>query len=216
MNRETLFKSIGQVDEQTLIETESYKKMPSNRVVFRLIAASLAIVLMVFGFSYLFPKDHSSQTLSSWFVITAQAAEGDWNKLDLNDGFFNSGGTNQTISLFPADVPLFEFVIKPSAWDKYQEEYWNFVIEVSYNGNIVDSLDDHIVVFHQIPIAGSDAPYAHEVKGWVEEPTDIVITISDRESGMLVEQQTVHVCYVPESHAYELTVTNVQTNDMNK
>lgn len=54
------------------------------------------------------------------------------------------------------------------------------------------------------------------MKGWVEEPTDIVITISDRESGMLVEQQTVHVCYVPESQSYELTVTNVQTNDMNK
>lgn len=216
MNKETLFKSIGQIDDQTLIETESYKKTPSNRVAFRLIAASLAIVLMVFGFSYLFPKDQPTQTLSSWFVITAQAVEGDWNELDLNDGFFNSVGTNQSISLFPADVPLFEFVIKPSDWDKYQEEYWNFVIEVSYNGNIVDSLDDHIVVFHQIPIAGSDAPYAHEVKGWVEEPTDIVITISDRESGMLVEQQTVHVCYVPESHAYELTVTNVQTNDMNK
>ena len=216
MNKIDLFKSIGEIDDQTLINAEVSQKRKTNRVVVRLIAASLAIVLTVFGISYLFPDDSPSQTLSSWFVITAQAAEGDWNELDLNDGFFNSGGTNQTISLFPADVPLFEFVIKPSAWDKYQEEYWNFVIEVSYNGNIVDSLDDHIVVFHQIPIAGSDAPYAHEVKGWVEEPTDIVITISDRESGMLVEQQTVHVCYVPESHAYELTVTNVQTNDMNK
>ena len=61
MNRETLFKSIGQVDEQTLIETESYRKKPRNRVV-RLIAASVAIVLMVFGFSYLFPKDRPKRT----------------------------------------------------------------------------------------------------------------------------------------------------------
>ncbi len=214
MNKETLFKSIGQIDDQTLIETEPYKKTPSSHVVFRLIAASLAIVLMVFGFSYLLPKDHSSQTLSSWFVITAQAAEGDWKELDLNDGFFNSGGTNQSISLFPADVPLFKFVVEPASFDNNESIYSQFSVSVSYNNRTVDSLDDHVVVYNIIPLVGSNGAYGYEVTGWFEETTDVKVTIVDKRTGDLVEEITVNVKPQQGESVYTLTVTNVETHDI--
>lgn len=213
MNRETLFKSIGQVDEQTLIKTESYRKKPRNRVV-RLIAASVALVLMVFGFSYLFPKDQPAQTLSSWFVITAQAVEGDWNELDLNDGYFNSGGTNQSISLFPADVPLFKFVVEPASFDNNESIYSQFSVSVSYNNRTVDSLDDHVVVYNIIPLVGSNGAYGYEVTGWFEETTDVKVTIVDKRTGDLVEEITVNVKPQQGESVYTLTVTNVETHDI--
>lgn len=213
MNRETLFKSIGQVDEQTLIETESYRKKPRNRVV-RLIAASVAIVLMVFGFSYLFPKDQPTQTLSSWFVITAQAVEGDWNELDLNDGYFNSSGTNQSISLFPVDVPLFKFLVEPTSFDNNESIYSQFSVSVSYNNRTVDSLDDHVVVYNTIPLVGSNGAYGYEVTGWFEETTDVKVTIVDKHTGDLVEEITVNVKPQQGESVYTLTVTNVETHDI--
>lgn len=213
MNKETLFKSIGQVDEQTLIETESYRKKPRNRVV-RLIAASVAIVLMVFGFSYLFPKDRPNQTLSSWFVITAQAVEGDWNELDLNDGYFNSGGTNQSISLFPVDVPLFKFLVEPTSFDNNESIYSQFSVSVSYNNRTVDSLDDHVVVYNIIPLVGSNGAYGYEVTGWFEETTDVKVTIVDKHTGDLVEEITVNVKPQQGESVYTLTVTNVETHDI--
>ena len=39
-----------------------------------------------------------------------------------------------------------------------------------------------------------------------------MITVTDKDTGSLIEKQTVHVCYIPESQAYKLTVTNIQTN----
>lgn len=213
MNKETLFKSIGQIDEQTLIETESYRKKPRTRVV-RLIAASLAIVLMVFGFSYLFPKDQPTQPLSSWFVITAQAAEGDWNELVLNDGYFNSSGTNQSISIFPADVPLFNFVVEPASFDNNESIYSKFSVSVSYNNRTVDSLDDHVVVYNIIPLVGSNGAYGYEVTGWFEETTDVKVTIIDKNTGDLVEEITVNVKPQQGESVYKLTVTNVETHDV--
>lgn len=211
MNKVDLFKSIGEIDDQTLFNAEVSKNRNANRIVVRLIAASLAIVLMVFGFSYLLPAETPGQSISSWFVITAQAAEGDWNELDLNEGYFNSGGTNQ--SIFPADTPLFNFVIKPSDWDNYENEYGKFEVVISYNGKKIESLDDHVVVFTAFPLYGSNDSYEYHVTGWFEEATDITITISDKTTGNLIEVHTVNVCYVADSEAYRLTVTDVRTND---
>lgn len=210
MNKNDLFKSIGEIDEQTLHRTECCRKRKAGHGL-GLIAAMLAIVLVVFCFSYLLPTDRPA---SKWFVITAQAVEGDWKELDLNEGYFNSGGTNQ--SIFPADTPLFNFVIKPSDWDNYENEYGKFEVAISYNGKKVESLDDHVVVFTAFPVYGSNDSYEYHVIGWFEETTDITITISDKTTDKIIEEQTVNVCYVADSKAYRLTVTNVQTNDVIK
>lgn len=212
MNKVDLFKSIGEIDDQTLFNAEVSKNRNANRIVVRLIAASLAIVLMVFGFSYLLPAETPGQSISSWFVITAQAAEGDWNELDLNEGYFNSGGTNQ--SIFPADTPLFNFVIKPSDWDNYENEYGKFEVVISYNGKKVESLDDHVVVFTAFPLYGSNDSYEYHVTGWFEKATDIDITIVDKSTGDVVEEITVNVNPQQGENVYMLTVTNVKTHDI--
>ena len=180
----------------------------------RFIAASLALVLCLVGFFFLHKPDSSKVDTFSWFTITAYAADGDLEELKLNDGFFNSGGTGE--QLFGVAAPLFRFTVKPANWEESQEVYFGFVITVSYNGKIVDSLNDHVLVAHLIPVPGSDAPYECEIVGWFEEATDIIITISDRETGTLIEEQTVNVCYSPDSQAYQLTVTNIQTHDVEK
>lgn len=212
MNKVDLFKSIGEIDDQTLINAEVSKNRNTKRIVVRLIAASMAIVLMVFGFTYLLPAETPGQSISSWFVITAQAAEGDWNELDLNEGYFNSGGANQ--SIFPADTPLFNFVIKPSDWDNYQNEYEKFEVVISYNGEKVESLDDHVVVFTSFPIYGSNDSYEYRVTGWFEKATDIDVTIVDKSTGNLVEEITVNVKPQQGENVYMLTVTNVKTHDI--
>lgn len=213
MNNNDLFRSFSEIDERALIETEAYKKRNSTHAIVGLIAASLAIVLLVSGILYLSPADNPNQMPCPWFVVTAQAAEGDWNELGLNDGFFNSGGTNQSFSLFPVDVPLFNFVVKPSDWDNYENEYGKFEVVVSYNGKKVESLDDHVVVFHVFPLYGSNASYEYHVTGWFERTTDIDITIVDKSTGFVVEGITVNVEPQQDKSVYQLTVTNVETND---
>lgn len=214
MNRDDLYKSFSEVDDDALLRTELRHTTQRAHPRMRFIAASLALVLCLFGISFLFNPDRSKVDTFSWFVITAYAADGDLEELGLNDGFFNSGGTGEP--LFGVDAPLFRFTVKPANWEESQEIYSSFVITVSCNGKIIDSLNDHVLVTHLIPVPGSDAPYECEIVGWFEEATDIIITVSDKETGTLIEEQTVNVCYSPDSQAYQLTVTNVQTNDVEK
>ena len=214
MNRNDLYKSFTEVDDDALLRTELPHTTRRAHPHIRMIAASLALVLCLVGISFLLKPDSSKEDTFSWFVITAYAADGGLEELGSNDGFFNSGGTGEP--LFGVDAPLFRFTVKPANWEERQEAYSSFVITVSCNGKIVDSLNDHVLVTHLLPAPGSDAPYECEIVGWFEEATDILITVSDKETGTLIEEQTVHVCYSPDSQAYQLTVTNVQTNNVEK
>lgn len=216
MNRNDLYKSFTEVDDDALLRTELRRKTHHTHPRMRVIAASLALILCLFGISFLFTPDNTKGGNSSWFVITAYAADGELEELELNDGFFNSVDTEGVDTMFGVDAPLFSFVVKPANWDGNQETYSSFSITISCNGKIVDSLDDHVAVTHLYPVPGSDAPYECQVVGWLEEPTDITISIYDKNTGDLIEEQIVNVCYTPESQAYQLTVTNVQTNDVVK
>ena len=212
MNRNDLFRSFSEIDDQALIRTESYKKRKNTQWILRLMAASLTMVLLVFGASYLLSSDPPNQTPSSWFVITAYAEEGEWTELGLNDGCFNSGPTDQ--SMFPADVPLFYFVMNPTDWDGYENEYRNFTISVCCNGQPIGSSDDRIQLFHLYATPDSDLPFDHayEVVGWVEETTDITITVVDQGTGDLVEEIVVTVEPQQDTDAYQLKVTGLKTN----
>lgn len=212
MNRNDLYKSFAEVNDDALLRTESRHTMHRTHFRMSLIAASLALVLCLCGISFLFNRSRSKDNTFSWFVITAYAADADLEELGLKDGFFNSGGTGEP--LFDADTPLFCFTVQPVNWEGNQEAYSNFVLTVSRNGKIIDSFDDHVLVMHKYPVPGSAAPYECEVVGWLEEDANIIITISDKETGALIEEQTVHVRYSADSQTYQLTVTNVQTNEL--
>lgn len=215
MQANDLFRSIGELDEQTLLDVEGHRKRKARPSI-RLIAASLAFFVIASGICYHFIAGTPEQAASSWFVIAAQGVQGDWDELDSN-GAFNSAPPGSMSSLFPMDVPHFSFVVKPSNRGDDPEAYSGFIISVSCSGKSTEFLNDHVAVMHQYACPGSDAPYhSIVVMGWFEEATDIIISIMDNQTGELMEEQTVHVCYIPDAQAYQLTVTDVQTHHTEK
>lgn len=211
MNKNDLFKSIGEIDEQTLVNAEVRKKRKTSNVVIKLIAASLAVVVMVFGFLYFLPDDHIDSPL---FVITAQAAEGDWSELDMYKGFFNAAPAENVKSWIPADMPAFSFMIKPSDWGNYESQYGQFGISLSYNNKTVDAWDDHICCYNVYPLAGCADPDRHmyEVVGWFEEETDVIITITETNTGDILQKITLNVQPQQDDGTCKLTVTNIETH----
>ena len=210
MNRNDLFKSFSEIDDEVLLRAECAVAHRTHKHI-GIMAACLALVLCVFGVAFLCKSDNQGGNGSSLFVITAYAADGELKELGLHDGCFNSGGTGTL--LFPADAPLFTFAVKPSNWDENQALYANLSITISYDGKTVTSKDDHVVVTHLIPVPGSDAPYEYEIMGWFEEKTDVTVSIFDKNSGELIEEITVNICYSADSQAYRLTVIDVKTNE---
>lgn len=213
MNRNDLYRSFNEVDDEVLLQTELPSAAHRTHSYIRVIAASLALILCIAGISFLFCPNEPNSEPSSLFVLKAYAVDGNLTELGENDGYFNSGGSGE--SLFDVDVPLFEFIIEPTKPEYGRDTFWNCGIVISYNGVVCDSLvDDHIHVFYLIPGNGSGASYKYDIVGWFDEETDMTITITDREHGdEVIEEFTVNVCYVAESEAYRLTVTNVRTND---
>ncbi len=209
MNKNDLYKSLGEVDDDLLIRTETKHKNKQMSPFIHILAASLAFVIGVAGLYFLFNSSNPSNRSSSWFVITAYADNGEMTELEINDGYFNSGGTGE--SIFNTDVPLFDFSLNPAKWQGNQDTYSHFKVAVSYNGKAAGVKDEHITVVHSIPRPGSNEPYTYQILGWFEEPTDIVISITNKTSGIIVEEIIVNVCYTPELEAYKLTVTKIDT-----
>lgn len=221
MNRNDLYRSFSEVDDETLMRTEIRHTPHRLRPRLRLMVAALALVLCCGGILFWLTFDKPKDDPSSWFVITAYATDsGDLTELGLNDACFNSGGTGENI--FHVDVPVFSFTLSPANWggnsNKSEKTYADFDVTVSYNGNMVDPKDKHIIVGLLYPTPGTDAPvrYGYEVLGWFEEPTDITISITDKDSGDLVEELTVNVKYIADSQAYQLTLIEVKTNRSGK
>lgn len=215
MNKNDLFKSIGEIDEQTLVNAETRKKRKTSSVVIKLIAASLAVVVMVFGFLYFLPNKQPDSPL---FVIIAQAAEGEWGELDMNHGFLNSVPDEYRKSWIPADVPTFSFMIEPSDWGDYESKYGQFGISLSYNNKTVDVADDHICFYHIYLRTGcADAGlytcrYMYTVAGWFEEETNVIITITETNTGDILQKITLNVQPQQDNSTCKLTVTNIETH----
>ncbi len=209
MDKNDLYNSIGEVDDALLFRTEPKTKCKRPLPFIPILAASLALIIGIFGLSFLLRPDNPSAP-SSWFVVTAYANDGVRRELDMNAGCFNSGGTGG--NLFNVDFPLFEFSVDSAKWKGNESFYSDFEISVSYNGKIVDGKDKHVIISYQVPAKGHSGTYSYIIIGWFEEPTDITVTITNKNSGKIVERITVNVCYVPEAEAYKLTVTDVKTD----
>lgn len=214
MNRNDLYRSFNEVDEEALLRSELPCSVHRTRPRIRLIAASLALILCIWGAASLLSADDPNSKSATGFVMAAYAVDGNLTELGLNstclNSYFNSGSSD-TRACFPdVDFPLFELIVKPADRDLY----WDTDITISYNGVICDSLvDDHIFVSYLIPLNAHSAAYQYCITGWFEEETDMTITITDRErGGEMIDEFTVHVCYDADAQAYQLTVTDVQTN----
>lgn len=208
MNRNDLFRSFSDVDDEVLLRSEQPPTAHRARIRIRLAAATLALFLCVFGCAVLLHPGNPDNAPSTWFIVTAYAVNGDRVELGANNDCFNSGVSSGvsdgTIfdALFPADVPLFQFTVEPARTDN--DRY--FDLAVAYNGIPLESMESkHLVVFHIMPRSGSEGLYSYEIVGWCEEKADIAITVTDKERGEIVEALTVHVRYDVEVQAYQLT-----------
>lgn len=204
--------ALGNVDEKYITEATSYSEERSKRTWVRWVAIAACLSLIVVGgmLGKLFhPADLPSNSVASYFVITAYAAEGELSELELSEGFYNSTASKE--NAFGVDMPLFEFSVRPSDLKGNEALYSRFDISVSYNGVDVNVMDDHIMVAYLIPMPNSDGEWAYSISGWFTEPTDILVSIMDKESREIVETITVRVTYLEDRQEYELTITNLNT-----
>ncbi len=108
-------------------------------------------------------------------------------------------------------MPIFDFSVRTSDLKNNEAIYSRFDIPISYNGTVVENKDEHIIVAYAIPTQSSNEPWSYSITGWFTEPTDIIITITDKESNEIAEKITVNVKYTADRQEYELKITDLDT-----
>ncbi len=209
--------ALGNIGESYIDEAVNYtaKKKSSAWVKWVSIAACLSLIVMggVFGNLFRSPDtpDVPENNVMSFFAITAYAANGESTAL-LPDGVISSFPGKQQGNIFGVDMPLFHFDVKPSDLKSNEAVYQRFDISISYNGTTVTVADEdeHISVAYLASVHSSQM-YGYTIFGWFTEPTDVVVTITDKESHEIVETITVNVNYLADKQEYELKVTNLTT-----
>ena len=191
------------------------KKKRRRDLLIRIGALAACLSLLVIGgvlgnvFRYTDTPDFPENNIISYFAITAYAANGESTDLGLSYACISSTPEQQG-NILGVDMPLFHFDIKPSDLEFNEAVYERFDISISYNGTPVGSKDDHILVAY-LANAHQSKPYAYSVIGWFTEPTNVVVTITDKESREIVETITVNVNYLEDRQEYELKITNLDT-----
>lgn len=217
MTSKEFYRELGNIDPE-MIEAAAPGEKVQKKVWAKWVAmaACLALIVMVGVFDHQFHTPETPEndnSIASYFVIAAQAANGETTELGVADSCFNSSGTSQG-NIFGVDMPPFGFSVRPADLKNNEAIYNRFDISVSYNGTVVDmegKMDEHIMIAVEMPIQGVDAPWAYYVFGWFTDSTDVVVTITDKQSKEVVEKTTVNVKYDADQQAYELKVTNLDT-----
>ena len=208
--------ALGGIGEGYIDEAVKYtaKKKSSAWLKWACVAACLLLFVAggLLGNIFHSPDDPGHGILS-YFVITAQAANGESTNLNVTDSCINWNKPNY--SLFGHDTPLFRFDVTPSDLQSNEAIYQRFDISVSYNGTTVTDKDEHISVAY-IHSAPSSQTYGYSVFGWFAEPTDVIITVTDKESKEVVEEMTVNVKYDANRQEYALTITKLDTTKESK
>ena len=210
--------ALGNIGESYIHEAVTYtpKRKKNTWVKWVSIAACLSLIVMggILGNLFLSPDtpdipDTPDNNILSYFTITAHAANGESTDL-LPDGPISSFPGQQQENIFGVDMPLFHFDVKPSDLKSNEAVYQRFDISVSYNGTPVQDKDEHIMVGY-LASAHTSQTYGYSIFGWFTEPTNVDITVTDKESREIVEIITVNVKYIADRQEYELKVTNLTT-----
>lgn len=216
MTMKKLSNALGNIGESYIDEAVNYsaKRKTKAWVKWVSIAACISLIIGgVLGNAFRAPDtpDNGSKVLS-YFVISAYAANGESNELTLSNGFLSSSVSGQQGNIFGVDMPLFHFDVKPSDLKNNEAVYQRFDISISYNGTTVTDTDkdEHIFVAYIFSIQSSQS-LGYSIFGWFTEQTDVVVTITDKESNEIVETITVNVNYIADKQEYELKVTNLST-----
>lgn len=216
MTQQEMMNAMGNVKQEHIM-AGLYLKKSKRRMTWRRsvsIAAVLAVAICVSAI-WQGANSRPSDEVFHFFAIAAKATDGSQTNYELNKGYFNSG-TFFDNSFFDVDMPLFEFALDTTNWTDdpltMRQYYSNFDVAVSYTGQETDS-DEHIAIFHlfDTEILTNNATTGYGITGWFEEPTDLEIRITEKETGTPVEKITLHICYLPERKGYELTVKEYLT-----
>ena len=212
--------ALGNIGENYIDEAASYtaKKKSNAWVKWISIAACLSLIVIGGVFGNVFrtpdtpdvPEDNIINNIMSYFTITVHAANGETTVLNVSDSFFSSGEPKSNI--FGHNIPLFSFDVKPSDLKSNEAVYQRFDIAISYNGTTVTvtDKDEHILVAYIFSVSSSQS-LGYSIFGWFTEPTDVVITVTDKESHEIVETISLNVNYLADKQEYELKVTNLST-----
>ena len=219
MKKENISDALNNIDfdmiEDVYESTKAKKKKPkSSWIRWGAIAACLCLLVMggILGNLFHSPDtpDVPQKSITSYFVITAHAANGESTELSISSSCFNSGEAKSNI--FGNDMPTFNFSVSPSALKSNEAIYERFDISISYNGTTVavTDKDEHISIAYLASVHSSQT-YGYSIIGWFTEPTDVVVTITDKESRAVVEEISVNVKYDANRQEYELKLTNLDT-----
>lgn len=210
MDKFDLFNSLNEIDDATLLSTEQPHRRTIKRPVIKAIAACLALVICGLGLYFHF-RNPAADTTAPWFGITAHAENGVMEELHLNCSIANSYESKTNI--FGNDKPVFNFDVHPkkgAEQDDFPLNDWDIL--VSYNDKNVDIRgDDHIFIAYTMPAAGYSGSPGYSVLGQFDAPTTLTISISDRNTGEILEEYSLHVKPMPETDNYELTVLEIKT-----
>ena len=220
MKKENISDALNNIDfdmvEDVYECTKTNKRKPKSIwLKWGAIAACLSLIVMggLFGNLFRSPDtpDVPQKSILSYFVITAHAANGETTELELADRCFNSVPAQQG-NVFGVDMPLFCFDVQPSDLENNEAVYERFDISISYNGTpvTVTDKDEHIFIAYLASVHSSQT-YGYSIIGWFTEPTDVVVTITDKESRAVVEEISVNVKYDANRQEYELKLTNLDT-----
>lgn len=212
MKEERILNVLGKVDEKYIKEADpevkSKRKAPAW-VKWVSMAACLSLIITGGLFGNIFHSpDTPDNSILSYFVITAHAANGETKVLNVSDSFVSSG--EPKYNMFGHNIPLFSFDVEPSDLKSNEAVYQRFDISISYNGTPVKNKDEHIMVAY-LASAHTSQTYGYTIFGWFTEPTDVIVTITDKESKAVVEEMTVNVKYDANRQEYELKLTNLDT-----
>jgi hypothetical protein len=206
--------ALGNVDESYLDEAISYTPKKKNKVLIKWvsIAACLSLILTGGIIGSLFRSSGGTDDgISSYFVISTLAADGETKELSVTSSCFNSGSAKSNV--FGVDMPTFNFDVKPSSLKNNEPIYDRFDISVSYNGITVGmegKIDEHIMIGYYFSTLDPNER-GYSIFGWFAEPTDVCVRILDKESREIVEAYTIHVVYFEDRQEYELTITDLNT-----
>lgn len=211
MNENELYRSLNEIDDELLQRSETGKAEKKPQKFLRVLAAAAALLVCMLGFGFLFRHTEEPGRHTSLFIISAYAENGENVELQENDickNGFSSGPSAGIPYGFDVDMPLFKFDFKSSQWEGERNPYFNYLVDFSYNGKVVGMRDEHLMIGYTVPAYGTGGYF---IAGWFEEPTDLEITVRDRESGELLEKTVMHIRYLAEEEIYELTVTEIKT-----
>ena len=218
MNAKKFSSALGNVDESYINEAINYAQKRKNTawIKWASMAACLSLIIIGGVLDNVFrtpdtpdiPDDNIINDIMSYFTITAHAANGETTELNFSSSCLSS--SEPKYNVFGHNLPLFSFDVKPSDLKNNESVYQRFDISISYNGSPVKNKDEHIMVAY-LASAHTSQTYGYTIFGWFTEPTDVVVTITDKESKAVVEEITVNVKYDANLQEYELKLTYLDT-----